>query len=254
MSEPFLVVQLSDPHVGATWGVGDPVAGLQATIEAVRRLLPDPPDAVLMSGDLADNAADEEYEIVRDLLEQLGAPFYVLPGNHDDRDALRRNFELPGTMGTPVQYAADLGPLRLVVLDTTRPGEVPGELDAIRLSWLEDELAREPDWVTMLALHHPPVSTGIEAWDELGLPAAARSALEEVLQRHPQVRRVVAGHLHRTMAAELAGRAVVTVPSTYVQTRLSFNSDEVDFAPEPPGFAVHALLDGQFASHLQPVA
>ena len=252
MPAPFLLVQLSDPHIGATWGVGDPVAGLRAAVASVRRL-PDAPDAVLMSGDLADNATDAEYETVRELLAQIGAPVYVLPGNHDDRDTLRRNFDVPGAMGTPVQYSVDLGPLRLVVLDSTRPGEVPGELDADRLSWFDAELAREPDQVTLLALHHPPVSTGIEAWDELGLAAAHRRALGEVLRRHPQVRRVVAGHLHRTMTGELSGCPVLTVPSTYVQTRLSFNPAEIEFAVEPRGFAVHALLDGELASHVQPV-
>jgi Icc protein len=252
VSRPFLLVQVSDPHVGATWGVGDPVAGLRAAVESVRRL-PDAPDAVLMSGDLSDNAADGEYETVRELLAQLGTPVYVLPGNHDDRDTLRRHFDVPGTVGTPVQYAVDLGPLRLVVLDSTRPGEVPGKLDPERLSWLDAELAFEPDQITLLALHHPPVSTGVVAWDELGLPAADRRALGDVLQRHPQVRRIVAGHVHRTMIGELAGCPVLTVPSTYVQTRLSFNTDEIEVASEPPAFAVHALLDGELASHLQPV-
>jgi hypothetical protein len=55
------------------------------------------------------------------------------------------------------------------------------------------------------------------------------------------------------MTAELAGRAVLAVPSTYVQTRLSFNSDEIEIALEPCGFAVHALLGGGCASHVQPV-
>jgi Icc protein len=252
MTKLFLLVQLSDPHVGATWADGDPVAGLLATVESVRRL-PDAPNAVLMSGDLADNAADDEYEIVRELLAQIGSPVYVLPGNHDDRDTLRRHFDLAGAMGTPVQYAVDLGPLRLVVLDSTRPGEVRGELDAGRLSWLDAELKGAPDHPTLIALHHPPVSTGIAAWDELSLPVADRRALGEVLQRHPQVRRVVAGHVHRTMTAELAGRPVVAIPSTYVQARLSFNSDEIETAAEPRGFAVHALLDGEVASHVQPV-
>jgi Icc protein len=252
VTKPFLLVQLSDPHVGATWADGDPVAGLQTAVESVRRL-PDAPDAVLMSGDLADHAADGEYEIVRELLAQLGAPLFVLAGNHDDRDALRRHFDLPGATGTPLQYAVDLGPLRLVVLDSQRPGEDRGELDADRLSWLDTELAGAPDRVTLVALHHPPVSTGNAAWDELGLPAADRRALGDVLQRHPQVRRVVSGHLHRTMTAELAGRAVLVVPSTYIQTRLNFNSAQIELVAEPPGFGVHALLDGALASHVQPV-
>ena len=252
MPKPFLIFQLSDPHIGATWADGDPVAGLRAAVEAARRL-PDDPDAVLMSGDLADNAADGEYELVHGLLAQLGAPVYVLPGNHDDRDTLRRHFDLPGETGTPVQYTADLGPLRLVVLDSTRPGEVRGELDADRLTWLDTELGVAPDRMTLVALHHPPVSTGIAAWDEIGLPADDRRALGAVLQRHPQVRRVVAGHVHRAIAGELSGRAVLAVPSTYVQTRLSFASDEIEWTADPPGFAVHALLHGELASHVQPV-
>jgi Aldo/keto reductase family len=141
------------------------------------------------------------------MLAQLGAPAYVLPGNRDDRDTLRRHFELRGAMGTPVQYAVDLGLLRLVVLDSTLPGEDRGELDAARLRWLDAELAGASDRPTLVALHHPPVSTGIAAWDEIGLPVADRRALAEVLHRHRQVRRVIAGHVHRTMTAELAGRA-----------------------------------------------
>jgi hypothetical protein len=103
-------------------------------------------------------------------------------------------------------------------------------------------------------MHHPPVLTGIPAWDELGLPDADRRALADVIERHPQVRRLVAGHAHRLMTGGLAGRSVLTVPSTYVQTRLTFGSDEIELAPdEPAGFAVHVVVDGELTSHVQPV-
>jgi 3',5'-cyclic AMP phosphodiesterase CpdA len=253
MGKPFVLVQLSDPHIGATWGGGDPVGGLAATVESVRRL-PDRPDAVVISGDLADNAADGEYELVRELVAQLGAPLYVLPGNHDDRDVLRRCFGLPGPQRTPVQYSAELGPLRLVALDSTRPGEVRGELDRERLIWLDAELAAAPDRPTLLAMHHPPLSTGSKAWDDIGLPAGDRDALADVLHRHPQVRRIVAGHVHRTITGELDGRAVLAIPSTYVQAQLDLTSSEIGFSGDPPAFAVHALVDGDLVSHLQPVA
>src|ERR1019366_3790591 len=119
--------------------------------------------------------------------------------------------------------------------DSTRPGEVAGELDGERLAWLETELARASDQLTLLAMHHPPLATGILACDEIGLPAAERRALGAILDRHPQVLRVVAGHLHRVIAAELSGRP------------------ELALVREPPGFAIHALLDGELASHIQPV-
>jgi 3',5'-cyclic-AMP phosphodiesterase len=252
MKRPFLLVQLSDPHVGADWGDGDSVAMLAAAVESVRALESNP-DAVLISGDLADHAVDVEYEQVRELLAPVEAPLYVLPGNHDDRLALRRHFGVPGADGQPVQYAADLGPLRLVVLDSTRAGEDRGELDAGRLAWLEATLAAAPGTPTLLALHHPPLVTGIPGFDRVGLPPADRRALGKVIEVHPQVRRIVAGHMHRTISAELGGRNVLAVPSTYVQARLEFGAEEIRLSAEPSGFAVHALLDGELVSHVQPV-
>jgi 3',5'-cyclic-AMP phosphodiesterase len=252
VTEPFVLAQLSDPHLGADWGGCDPVAAFAAAVESVHDLRPGP-DAVLVSGDLAENAADAEYDEVRELLAPLDAPLFVLPGNHDDRAALRRHFELPGVDGEPVQYAADLGPLRLVVIDTTRPGENSGALDEERLSWLDAELAAEPGVPTVIAMHHPPLVTGIPPLDEIGLPAEHRNALGAVVERHAQVRRLVAGHMHRPIAADLAGRAVLAVPSTYMQARLDLRSEELQLVSEPAGFAVHALLDGEVVSHVQSV-
>lgn len=249
---PFLLVQLSDLHVGADWGDRDSVAMLAAAVECIRALESNP-DAVLISGDLADHAADGEYERVRELLAPIEAPLYVLPGNHDDRLALRRHFGVPGAEGQPVQYAADLGPLRLVVLDSTRAGEDRGEFDADRLAWLQATLAAAPDIPTLLALHHPPLATGIPGFDKVGLPPADRRALGKVIEAHPQVRRIVAGHMHRTISAELGGRTVLVVPSTYLQARLEFGAEEIRLSAEPSGFAVHALLDGELVSHVQPV-
>ena len=247
-----MLVQLSDPHVGAEWGHGDPVAKLAAVVDAVRDLLPNP-DAVLLSGDLADHAADAEYEQVRELAGRLGAPLHVLPGNHDDRLALRRHFDLAGADAEPVQYAADLGPLRLVVLDSICPGEERGEIDPDRLAWLDATLAADQGTSTVLALHHPPLLTGIPFFDAINLTAAERGALGEVVEAHPQVRRVVAGHVHRTVYGELGGRTVLAAPSTYVQARLDFRPEEIVLSDDPPGFAVHVLLDGELYSHVQPV-
>ncbi len=252
MGKPYVLAQLSDSHIGATWARGDPIAGLCATVDAVRRL-PDPPDAVLISGDLADNASADEYAVVRECVAQLDAPVYVLPGNHDDRDTLRSCFELPGPIGTPIQYAADLGPLRLLALDSSRPGEDRGELDRERLDWLDAELTGAPNRPTVVAMHHPPLLTGSTPWDEIGIPSSERAALAEIVARHPQVLRIVAGHLHQAIAAELGHRAVLAVPSTYAQAQLNLSSDEIEFSDDPPALAVHVLTDDELTSYIQPV-
>ena len=206
-----------------------------------------------MTGDLADHAADEEYELLRELLAPLEAPLYVLPGNHDDGRVLGRHFDVPGGDGAPVQYSVDLGPLRLVVLDTTIPGEDAGALGPERLDWLDAELAAAPEKLTLAAMHHPPLVTGMALWDTIGLAPSSRAALGAVLERHPQVRCVVGGHLHRTITADLAGRPVLTVPSTYAQGRLDFAAQSFEVADEPSAFALHVVVDGELVSHIQPV-
>lgn len=253
MDEPFLLVQLSDPHVGADWIDADPLERFAAAVESVRAM-PQPPDAVLVSGDLTEHGADAECAAVRETLATLDVPFHVLPGNHDVREPIRRHFELPGEADEPIQYAVDLGPLRLVVLDTTIPGEDAGALDAERLGWLDATLAQAPDALTVIAMHHPPLVSGVPALDRIALALADQRALGDVVERHAQVQRLVAGHVHRVMAGQLAGRAALTVPSTYVQTELDFSLEEIELADEPAGFGVHAVRDGELSSHVQPVA
>lgn len=251
MSRPYLVVQLSDPHIGADWAQADPVAGLAAAVDAVQGMSVGP-DALLVTGDLADGSTDSQYEQVRELLAPVHAPVYVLPGNHDDRRMLRRHFGLPGVDAEPVHYSVELGPLRLVVLDSTIPGEDSGALDSQQLGWLQRELSAFTEQPTLIAMHHPPLRTGIPAWDGICLSETSRQDLATVLQHHGQVRRIVTGHLHHAIAGELAGRHVLTAPSTYVQFRLNFASQELELAAEPAGFAVHAVVDGELASHIQP--
>jgi 3',5'-cyclic-AMP phosphodiesterase len=252
VSQPFVLLQLSDFHLGATWAEGDARELLAETIEWIRVHGPKP-DAVLVSGDLVDHGTDDEYAQVGELLELLSAPVHVLPGNHDDRSALRRRFDLPGVDAEPVQYAADVGPLRLVAVDTTRPGEDGGQLDENRLAWLEEVLAADQGTPTVVAMHHPPLATGVSGWDEIVLPRPDRLALARVVERHPHVQRIVAGHLHRTLVGAIGGRSVLVVPSTYVQGQLDFAASQVSLSSERPGFAVHAMIDGELASYVQGV-
>jgi Icc protein len=190
---------------------------------------------------------------LKSILTRLDAPAYVLPGNVDDRGRLREHFRLPGESAAPLDYAVDLGPARLVVLDTTKPGHDGGELEPGQLDWLDAELAAAPHPVTVLAMHHPPFATGAPAWDAIGLVPADRAALAAVIGRHSHVRRIIAGHVHRAITAEVAGRVALTIPSTYVQARLDFDATRLAFARDPAGFGVHAVRGRDIVSHIQPV-
>ncbi|HEX6206318.1 MAG TPA: phosphodiesterase [Solirubrobacterales bacterium] len=248
---PVLLVQLSDLHIGADENGFDPVPHLEAVVEAVRRL-PNRPDAVLVSGDLTDDGAEDGYRVAREMLERLDAPLHVLPGNHDDRGRLRTAFDLSGQGDEPVRYSADVGELRLVVFDSNVPGQDPGRYDPEQLRWLGAELAAEPERPTLLALHHPPLVTGIEEWDGINLEPGQLPLLAEVVARHPQVRAIVGGHLHRIAASALAGVPVLAAPSTYLQALPDFETEGVELVPHP-GFVLHVLRGGELASQVQAV-
>lgn len=251
MARPLLLAQLSDLHIGASENGVDPVPHLEAVIEAVRRL-PNRPDAVLISGDLTDDGAESGYRLARELLERLEAPLHVLPGNHDDRGRLRAAFGLPGVGDEPVRYSTDVGELRLVVFDSNVPGQDPGRYDPEQLRWLDAELGAEPERPTLLALHHPPLATGIHEWDGINLEPGQLPLLAEVVSRHPQLRAIVGGHLHRTAASALAGIPVLAAPSTYLQALPDFETEGVELMPHP-GFALHVLREGELASQVQSV-
>lgn len=253
MPAPFTIVQLTDPHLGAPWSE-DPASALAAAVASVDERLDGAPDAVIVTGDIASTPTDAEYEQARGLLEGLGAPLYVLAGNHDERDGLRRSFDLSGAEDEFVNYAVSLGPVRLVGLDTKREGSAGGQLDTDRISWLDRALAEDRETPTLLAMHHPPIRTGIPAMDLIGIPGPERAELAEVVGRHRQVQLIAAGHVHRTIVGQLGQTPVVAIPSTDVQLALDFAAAELHFVPEPPCFAVHVLADERIVSHVQPIA
>jgi 3',5'-cyclic-AMP phosphodiesterase len=258
--ETTMLVQLSDPHVvtpGARLqGCIDTPALLAQAVAAVAALQP-APDAVLLTGDLVERGRADEYAHLRALLAPLPCPVWLMPGNHDDIGALRAAFPDHAELAPPadralaphVLWVREAGGLRVLALDSVVPRAPHGRLSAARLAWLDAALAQAPQQPTVVALHHPPFVTGIGHMDAMGLLAGA-DGLAAVLQRHPQVERLLCGHLHRPIVCRFAGTLAMTVPSTAHQIVFDLR----DGAParwclEPPGFAVHRLQGGTLVSH-----
>ena len=154
-------------------------------------------------------------------LQALEMPYFLLPGNHDDRAGLRAAFPdhayLQGESPF-IQYSVDTYPLRLLALDTVVPMKSHGELCGERLAWLEQQLAQQPGRPTLVLMHHPPFLTGIEHMDAIGLLAGAPE-LERIVSRHPNVERVLCGHLHRTIFQRFGGTIASTCPGTRTSWR-----------------------------------
>src|SRR5580658_2977999 len=125
----MLLAQITDLHIRTpgllAYGRVDTATCLVRCVERLNALVPRP-DAVLVTGDLVDFGTAEEYRHLATLLEPLTIPVYLMVGNHDDRAALREVFTAPylhddRTVGEFVQYAFDLGDMRIIALDSQVP-------------------------------------------------------------------------------------------------------------------------------------
>jgi len=245
MAKPFIVAQVSDLHIKArgqlSYRVVDTAAMLSACV-AHLNALPQRPNVVAFTGDLVDFGRAEEYAVLRELIAPLVMPCYLIPGNHDERETLRAAFPDHAYLregGEFIQYSIDAHPLRIVGIDTVVPGQSGGDLCARRLAWLDETLAAKPAAPTVLLLHHPPFRTFIGHMDEQGLQNA--EGLAEVVRRHPQVERLLCGHLHRPIEARFAGTIACTAPSPAHQVTLDLAEDAAScFMMEPPAYRVHA--------------
>src|SRR5208283_394542 len=142
----MLIAQLSDLHIRRPGELAyrrvDTATHLKRCVAQLLAQRP-LPDMVVATGDLADSGRPEEYEHLAELLAPLPMPLYLIPGNHDRRDALRAAFPhhhyLHGREEF-IQYSVAAGPLQIVALDTLLPGEGGGLLCSSRLRWLEEQL------------------------------------------------------------------------------------------------------------------
>lgn len=206
----MLIAQLSDPHIDRTRP--EKAAAFAQAVAHIQGL-PMRPDAVLITGDCTDHGEPDEYAQFMTLLRPLDMPVHVIPGNHDDRGRLRALFP-PGQDALPdfMQYTVDDLPVRLIGLDTLVPGQGSGDLDDTRLDWLDARLDEQRDRPTLLFMHHPPLVSGLDIMDAIGLRGSA--ALCDIVLRHPHVARLVAGHLHMAITTTFGHSTLMTCPGT----------------------------------------
>lgn len=242
----MLLAQLSDPHITAPgtqlYNRVDTTRHLREAVATLMALTPRP-DVVVLTGDLVDRGSASEYSHLRELLQPItgaGVPLYVIPGNHDHRENLQAAFADQSWMPQApdfIQFVVEDFPVRLIMLDTWVAKKPYGELCDARLDWLERALAQGRGKPAIVMLHHPPFRTFLEGMDRMGLKKPER--LAAIIQRHPEVERVLCGHLHRSIQTRFAGTIAQTAPGTAHQLTLNLADVNDSYVMEPPGFLLH---------------
>ena len=246
------LLHLSDTHIlppgELLYDSIDSAAHLRLIVEQIQRMRP-APDVVVVTGDLADHPEPVCYRHFLEIINPLEMPVYVAPGNHDLPDVMQRAFA--GTNCFPVdddtyQFAVEELTFRILVLNSRAEGtELPG-FDEARLSWLDNQLCSS-DKPVVIAIHHPPMKTGIELIDMGG--SGWFKGIKEVLARHQQVKLLICGHCHTDLCGRIGRVPVYMAPSTSHQL---VGSRGINIAPSAlvvPGAPVlHQFIDGEFLS------
>ncbi len=252
---PVVIAQFSDLHVTPEGvrnrhGV-DTAQGLARCLEHLHAL-DEMPDLLIASGDLVDEGTETEYRRLRDCLAGLRIPLYLMPGNHDLRAPLRRVFADHDYLGRDgrIHYYRDVRGLRLIALDSVIEGQNGGDLDDVQLQWLDNLLQSAPGQQALLFVHHPPVITGFSRMDQIAIGQGSAERLGQIIARHPQVRALMCGHVHRHVQTVWQGALVSVCPSTAFQAQLKLGPGKFEASPdEPPGYQLHYWDQHNLVTH-----
>lgn len=213
-----VLAHLSDSHLltgdARQYDAIDTAARFAAALDRLSRMDP-APQALVLTGDLADLGEPEAYRQLRALVEPvaeaMGAQVVWCVGNHDDRAAYSR--ELFGEESeAPQDRVYDVAGLRIISLDSTVPGWHHGELSDEQLVWLRDLLATPAEHGTILALHHPPIPSPMLPVAEV-IELLETDRLADVV-RGSDVRAILGGHYHFTSHSTFAGIPVSVASAT----------------------------------------
>ncbi|MEH6561547.1 MAG: 3',5'-cyclic-AMP phosphodiesterase [Marinobacter sp.] len=245
-TRPLRVLQLTDPHLmasaeGALLGVNTR-ASLDAVIKEVLKSHGQP-DLVLATGDLAQDGSEEAYRVLGDRLGAFSGDCAWVAGNHDHVERLT---DAAQTYGAARRHIIQ-GGWQFILLDSSVPGKVFGELAKSELEFLAEMLEQHTDLPALVTLHHHPVDIGADWMTDIGL--RNRADFWQVIDRFPQVKIVLWGHIHQTHEQQRNGVQLLATPSTCIQ----FTSGSRKFSVEDlaPGYRWFELqASGNFTTEV----
>ena len=195
-------------------------------------------DGIIITGDISDDGSTASYSDAYYILKELHLPLLAIPGNHDLRQPMMNYFakDIDIKSSGFFDWVYETSDTLIIGLDTLVEGQNHGMLRPESLNLLFESLNQPTEKNIILAIHHPPINTGIPFMDEIGLKNS--DALSDCLDAANQPIRILCGHVHGIYQGTLGIHSVVTAPSTC--TRFSFNR-RVDapkgFKLSPTGFA-----------------
>jgi len=240
----MLIAQISDSHLAGsgrkTYGIAPMAKNLKRCIDHINAFEP-AVDVVLMTGDLGDSGSAAEMDEAAEMLAKLRCPFFMVPGNHDTRSAMRAAFgktACPAPSDQFINYVINDFDLRLIGFDSSIPGKPGGEMCDARATWLEQQLATDSNKPTIIFTHHPPVKCSVRESDKDGFIGAAQ--LASMIDKYDNIERILCGHIHLVTHTRWHGTIVSTAPSMGMQLDFDMTMTRPSmFYLSPPAYLLH---------------
>lgn len=239
----MIIIQISDLHITRdgikACGITPTSTNLAQCIKHINNLNP-PADLVLVTGDITNEGRLEETKRAKSILDTLDAPYFITPGNHDDRKHLETIFGSPHLVVENgfINYVIDDYKLRMICMDSTITGKSGGEICKVRADWLDKEISKDLEKPTIVFMHHPPIMYGILETDENGF--SGEKVLGSVIEKYSNIKALLCGHIHLQTHSYWRGTVISTAPSMGMQLLLDLTLTlPSQFYNEPPAYQLH---------------
>ncbi len=239
------IVQASDLHICKdgkfAYEVSDTLKGLKHFTRHIKKFT-FPIDLLVISGDLSDDGTISSYEIIKKSLSELTIPYYIIPGNHDNKKNMASVFSehkyLNNYIDNRIFHSFIIDNIKIILLDSVSPGGPHGSLTEGILKQLEIEL--DSNINSLVFLHQPPFPSGIGFMDNQSY--LNRERLLNILSKAENLLLVGCGHIHRAMLSRKGGVNFSLAPSIAMQLDLDLNDTAPgDFVLETPGYLIHRI-------------
>ena len=186
---PFKFALITDTHIGNPNNDED----LQRTVDDINQNMPEI-EFVIVSGDVTEFGSDKELTMAKNILDQLGVPTYVIPGNHDSNWSESGTNSFLTIFGTET-FGIEHNGYKFFGLPSgpnmrMSPGQIPRE----GITWFKEQLANTDKDTPIIFVNHYPMDNSLNNWFEV------MDALKPY-----NVKAMLCGHGHNNRAYNFEG-------------------------------------------------
>ncbi len=214
------IALMTDPHTGSENDHPFDIDLRKNFTDVLAKIVSEKPDLLVIGGDLCLQSGDGSiYQWQRDLLEESGLKYYIIPGNHDSSTLLVEVFDqLPRLRNSELFYAEQNHQSTMIFLDTSK-----GSMSEVQKNWLADQLKEQASQI-LIFMHHPPDLMNVPHMDERHY-LKDKDEVMKILRGSGRQLHVFCGHYHVDKVVHLGDVHVHITPSCYFQ----IDSSQKDF-------------------------